>query len=132
MTEDNTDEDISSGSVSNMDLLIGDAASTGQQFESRSSFSETPGRRQRSGSDVFEMTRPKLKTVRKTSGDASVMRERTSSLDNSSHCRPVMKNLSQMRGEQSDRNRCRSMDSKQDCPPTKCSTPNEAGRVRGG
>ena len=37
--------------------------------------------RQRSGSDVFEMNRPKLPTVRKTSGDPAVMRDRTVSLD---------------------------------------------------
>ena len=37
--------------------------------------------RQRSGSDVFEMNRPKMQTVRKTSGEPAVMRDRTLSLD---------------------------------------------------
>ena len=37
--------------------------------------------RQRSGSDVFEMNRPKLPTVRKSSGEPAVMRDRTLSLD---------------------------------------------------
>ena len=130
MSNDNTDDETSSDSTSNLDMLIGDV-SHGQQSEARNSFSETPGKRQRSGSDVFEMTRPKLKTVRKTSGDASIMRDRTSSLDNTSNSRPVVKNLSQMRGE-NERNRCRSMDSKQDSEPAKCSTPADPGRVRGG
>ena len=74
------------------------------------------GRRQRSGSDVFEMTRPKPPSVRKTSGDAVVMRDRTSSLDGFSQfkAKAVLKNLSQLteNGGGSDRNRCKSMDSK--------------------
>ena len=75
------------------------------------------GRRQRSGSDVFEMTRPKPPSVRKTSGDAVVMRDRTSSLDGFSQfkAKAVLKNLSQLTengGGGSDRNRCKSMDSK--------------------
>ena len=74
------------------------------------------GRRQRSGSDVFEMTRPKPPSVRKTSGDAVVMRDRTSSLDGFSQfkAKAVLKNLSQLteNGPSGDRNRCKSMDSK--------------------
>ena len=73
-------------------------------------------RRQRSGSDVFEMTRPKPPSVRKTSGDAVVMRDRTSSLDGFSQfkAKAVLKNLSQLteNGGGNDRNRCKSMDSK--------------------
>ena len=71
-------------------------------------------RRQRSGSDVFEMTRPKPPTVRKTSGDAVVMRDRTSSLDGFSQfkAKAVLKNLSQLTEAGGDRNRCKSMDSK--------------------
>ena len=43
--------------------------------------------RQRSGSDVFEMNRPKVPTARKTSGDPAIMRDRTVSLDGLSQFR---------------------------------------------
>ena len=83
------------------------------------------GRRQRSGSDVFEMTRPKPPSVRKTSGDAVVMRDRTSSLDGFSQfkAKAVLKNLSQLteNGPSGDRNRCKSMDSKPAADDKSCS-----------
>ena len=95
-------------------------------------------KRQRSGSDVFEMTRPKLSTRRKHSGDAALMRDRTSSLDNSNN-RPVFRhhNNSQQHQQQqqdkNDRNRCKSMDSKHlTDEPSKCSTPNDKRHGRGG
>ena len=81
MTGDSSSDDLSLESISNIEVMAGPPE------EVRPSVPEvlvTSSRRQRSGSDVFEMKRPKLTSMRKHSGDAGLMRDRTSSLDNSS------------------------------------------------
>jgi len=123
--QENLDSFSINSSISNLEIFSGELPSFSS--DGRNSFSEATSKRQRSGSDVFEMTRPKPPSVRKTSGDASVMRDRTASLDGYSQfkAKAILKNLTQVK-ETNDRNRCRSMDSKPlSEEPSKCSTPND-------
>ena len=123
-------EELSLESISNIEQLTQPPAPEVRQTQTVPEVHVTSARRQRSGSDVFEMKRPKMTTStrRKHSGDSSLMRDRTSSLDNTSSAasRPVLKTFSQVRDN--DRNRCRSFDSKQSGEePSKCSTPVDKG-----
>jgi len=69
--------------------------------------------RQRSGSDVFEMNRPKLPTVRKSSGEPAIMRDRTVSLDGLSQfkAKALLRKKLRLR-ETRDRERTDSLDTK--------------------
>ena len=78
-------DDISiNSSIPNLEMVNREALSDNKS--PRLDLSQTFNR-QRSGSDVFEMNRPKLPTARKTSGDPAVMRDRTVSLDGLSQFR---------------------------------------------
>jgi hypothetical protein len=61
--------------------------------------------RQRSGSDVFEMNRPKMPPVRKTSGDPGTIRARTSSLDGFSQFKAKALRIRNQLREAEDRDR---------------------------
>ena len=133
---------VSLASISDLDLgtqpPLFEAEVRAAPANTNNSFPEVASgsRRQRSGSDVFEMTRPKgrcknkkyfsvlfqifsarnnfpcyfkyfppqISSMRKHSGDSGLMRDRTSSLDNSSHTRPLVKTFAHVK-ETSDRNR---------------------------
>ena len=77
-SESNQDDVSINSSIPNLESV---SSEINELRSPRIDISQQQNSRQRSGSDVFEMNRPKLPTKRKTSGEPAVMRDRTLSLD---------------------------------------------------
>ena len=105
----NLDEVSINSSIPNLEAVVGGRDTSGHFMSPRLEHTHTATfSRQRSGSDVFEMNRPKIPPVRKTSGDPGTIRARTSSLDGFSQFKAKALRIKNQLMEAEDRDRLNS------------------------